>query len=320
MIKRSEWFDFTKGIAICLIVFHHIISGSKATYNHWFMDFYRIIEPMGMPTFFFISGVLMFNSAKRSTFKIFVQKKSFYFLYLYIIWNTLDVIGRSTLSQFANNKVEFSNVLDVFWEPSFSMWFLYGLFWISLIAYVFRNLDGISSLIFITVLCILIKQNFDADLPFFVRHSISYLPFFMIGFLFSVSWKAWIPKMNSTIPIIFSFIIISASLLWGLLDRTNVAIYYLFGILSALFLLKISLLVHGTAFLRLFSYLGKNSLFIFLLHSIPAAALRFFLEKLIDNNELIAVLTTIGAILICLTVYKFTKKTPYVEYLYKYKW
>ena len=56
-MKRLDWVDIAKGIAIVLMILGH--SSLPNMIQNWIYSFH-------MPFFFFISGVLMDNSIKRS--------------------------------------------------------------------------------------------------------------------------------------------------------------------------------------------------------------------------------------------------------------
>lgn len=320
--QRKKWFDSSKGIAISFIVFHHVMSGgaNSLDFPSWFITFYRIIEPIAMPLFFFISGIFFINSINLS-FKDFFKKKALYFLYFYIIWNTLSVILRATLSKFANKPVEFYEALELFWEPTFVMWFLYAMFWVVLVSYFLRKLHPLLHVSLIIIVVALSKAIFS-DMPFIINHTLNYLPFFTIGLCFSSYWKDIVVSkiFNQQLVVTLAIVVLVTVLVSsGFVDRKASNLYYPVAMITNLLIISICFLIRNSRTADFFAYLGERSLYIYLLHSVPAAGFRILGVKLgfEDIPHIIVLVSFFITMLLCVIVYEITKNIRFLQWIYQ---
>ena len=86
--KRLDYLDYSKGIAIILVVLGHICSGGNIkTYIYSFH----------MPLFFITSGYL-FNYSNVKSLKEFINKKAKAYLIPYITFSIINILGYYLLS------------------------------------------------------------------------------------------------------------------------------------------------------------------------------------------------------------------------------
>jgi fucose 4-O-acetylase-like acetyltransferase len=214
-----------------------------------------------MPLFFFLSGIFLKKSLNLDA-KTFFKEKMLYFLYFYIIWNTISVVIRASLSQFAKNQVEFSEVFILFWDPTFTLWFMYAMFWALGLVYILNKLQTFEQ-IAITLIVVTIVQATNIGLPFFLRQLISYFPLLLIGMLFSDYWKNLFIKPSFTYQwfIVFVTCIVGVVLVRiEYIDKKAGDFYYPLTVLSSLSVIYLMSMFSHSKIVYLFAYIGERSL------------------------------------------------------------
>lgn len=187
-MKRVLYLDITKGLAIFLVVWGHII-GSREDSSFSLMS-YNIIYSFHMPIFAIISG-LFFNP--ETNWKIFVQKKTILLVLPLAFWVFIfEIIGglfRSTIIYFDSGEPIhlFAIARNFFYGICcWHLWFLKALFlcfcYAYISAYLCRSkmlLASVSSvvLLYTLSLCGVIPNKS----PFFIGFIFLY-PFFWIGY------------------------------------------------------------------------------------------------------------------------------------------
>lgn len=143
--KRLSWIDVTRGIAILLIVFGHII-----VHSEHLKVLYKIIYSFHVMLFFMISGYLVNSTYK---FKEFFQKKFFRIIIPYFIFGLLFLIPYMLMGKIVQDDLNVSSSYDIWTmikgliygngndaalKQNSALWFLPALFTIS-IAYYWIN-------------------------------------------------------------------------------------------------------------------------------------------------------------------------------------
>ena len=260
MVKRVDYLDYSKGIAIILVVLGHICSeGNIKTYIYSFH----------MPLFFIISGYL-FNYSNVKSFKEFINKKIKAYLIPYVTFSIINILGYYLLSGLSlivlrNNLLETIKFCGIG-----ALWFLPVLF-IAETIFVFCKFNNkkfiYSVLIFIGISGIalsiwVLTRSFIALI--LIRSMIS-LIFITIGYsLFNViknlnlKWYqiAIITLLNIALAIINGYVD-----LWGI-QFNNIVLYFINAILGSLNI--ISKKINS----KLLSFWGRNTLIIMATHQL----------------------------------------------------
>jgi surface polysaccharide O-acyltransferase-like enzyme len=243
-----------------------------------------------------------------------------HFLYFYIIWNTISVVIRASLSQFAKNQVEFSEVFILFWDPTFTLWFMYAMFWALGLVYILNKLQTFEQ-IAITLIVVTIVQATNIGLPFFLSQLISYFPLLLIGMLFSDYWKNLFIKPSFT----YQWFIVFVTCIVGIvlvrieyIDKKAGDFYYPLTVLASLSVIYLMSMFRHSKIVYLFAYIGERSLYIYLMHSIPVAAFRHILMKLgMDEYPELAILLSSFLIIACsLLIHNVLKDVKGIKYLF----
>ncbi|MFZ4655225.1 MAG: acyltransferase family protein, partial [Methylococcaceae bacterium] len=89
---RIEWMDVIKATAVIVIVLSHAVdllapvAGGQPAQTFW-QVFMTILEPMRMPLFFMISGMLAASALNRPWNK--VRQRTWGMVYLYVLWSVI---------------------------------------------------------------------------------------------------------------------------------------------------------------------------------------------------------------------------------------
>lgn len=134
---RDSSFDIMKGIAILLVVLGHSVpdqasASGIASYPLYLMR--TIIYSFHMPVFFFVAGYFMHIPLKEG-FQKFVKDKSIRLMVPYFTIGLLYFPFKLALSKFASQQIYPQDIWKIFIgiNPDGELWFLYCLFFISII-------------------------------------------------------------------------------------------------------------------------------------------------------------------------------------------
>ena len=321
--NRETYIDAVKGLTITLVVLHHVISGTNTALGlpSWFMELYKLTVPIRMPLFFLVAG-LFAQKSLTLPFKKFVDSKLLYFAYFYILWNTIDVITRATLSKFTNNKVD---IIEVFYfpiYPSFALWFLYILFFYFLLAYILRKVDPRIQVLMVSVVALATQYTIYYDLSVVIRNGIKFLPFFFIGIYYSKSIRNFVETRSSsafTLIFLLVYVIIASLVFVGIAEFNNPVYFYPAAFCSILFFLNLFKLLSKFKVVFLFDFIGKRSLYIYVMHFLPVAAFRVIFNKLfgIEHLGVLILTSTFCSVCCCIIAFEAFKNIKFVEFLFK---
>ena len=184
---RDVLLDIIKGFTIILVVFGHAIEygeGAEANASGIRYDevIYKLIYSVHMPLFMLISGYLFYFTVQKRSFKAVFISRFTRFIIPIFAWNGLFLLIRIAIhvatSQPVNFIYEIYNQFDI---SLYSIWFLWAIFWCSLIVsvihYFFR--DNIYLYTLCYIITFLIPDAYNCSL-----YSYMY-PFFVTAYLFN---------------------------------------------------------------------------------------------------------------------------------------
>lgn len=315
---RSCYFDNVKAILILLVVFGHLLEGLRI--NDFISSIYNFIYLFHMPLFILISGYF----SKKAIEPQVALKKSMSYLRYYLVFQVLYLIFRYyVLGEGIGHPFQ----INLF-TPSWILWYLAALIlWTLVTPYIglIRHKSRAIALSFV----ISIFSGFLIGIGYYLSISrfLVFLPFFVIGLcltekqMLNINHSAKIPM-----KIIASFIFIAvlffminshdffldvmlygatpfATLLERLTDYTMIQLFIqrILALLIAIVLGFCVLLL--TPKRKLFiTFLGENTLFIFLIHGFFVLAFnKYIAQYMTDANNVVILLTaTIATIIITL--------------------
>ncbi|WP_459878751.1 acyltransferase family protein [Desulfothermus naphthae] len=327
---RIKWVDYAKGITIILVIYHHVIRGlvdSKLPVNIFFFNFSNfLISSIEMPLFFMVSGFFVKFSIKRYGSKIIINKLRT-LMYPYLIWSWILISLRILMSKYINHKGVVHDYLSIFYLPYDIYWFLYVLFLCFLLYFLLNKFISERGQLFFSILfyCIQLYHNF-----YFLSDLVmKYFVFFVLGavsfeHIQSVLLKIISIKMFFYVIILFIIIIfftyfyVYQQKIYIFFDEKLNIYNFIIGIIGIILISLISNLLYNYNKLKILSYIGENTLYIYVSHTIFTASTRIFLIKIL-NIDIISIHIILGifmGLLFSILLYKLSSYLR-ISYLYK---
>lgn len=325
MIKennRIDWIDISKGIGVILLVIGHMPSIPYVLQN-WIYSFH-------MPLFFFLSGyTFKVKDCLKDSIKKMFRKLIVPYLIYNIIFLLLDVILFGLSSEIVHGDWE--DMLSG--QGSFGViWFLLSLFWVQLI-YLFvclfvsaitNNYKNIVLAEIVMVLVLLgdfVATYYKMDLYKIVTSLVA-VGFFYLGNIFM---KQGMMEKIKKMSIIFLFFIVNIVLgyinlhLYGTRIEVSGAIYnnllitYLAAIAGIIFVNGISEKLSEMNFwvIRSLKYIGKHSLYFFVLTAYIPVRMMQILEGTELDNPFIKILSKILGFVLTFVIVELLSKIKY---------
>ena len=271
---RIIWIDATKGYAISLVVFGHVLGGAMA--RGWLSGadgnvpklIYDYIYSFHMPLFFIISGALAINSIRADPRRAMLSRMGS-IAWPYVLWGIVSILLWPAISQFTLNPIHDFN----FYEGlkgglkglllGQSSWFLWTLFLTQCVLIVALEIISIQMIFGLSVIVFLILAHKDwGTLSALLRS----MPFLALGAL--VGRRIDLMKCGST-----TASVTVGALLFGVLfvpvflGMSEIPILFLCcGIIGSVASLIIAQSLDATWPNRLMAKCGAASLVVFLLH------------------------------------------------------
>jgi fucose 4-O-acetylase-like acetyltransferase len=288
---RVEWVDTAKGLGIALVVFGHVERGlftSQAIQQTAAISFADAwIYSFHMPMFFFLSGLFLFRSATRMTFKRFAADKIRTIAYPYFVWSIIVVLLKSLSSDLPNKPRGPDDLLTIPIEPIEQFWFLYVLF---ILVMLFGFLFALGAKPWMTVALAALLH--PAVIPYLSNWSImnearGSAIYIALGALVGQSgyFKEPSGKPFALALVAIAGLAFPALVVWsgsGGKWIPALAISGTIGIAAA------SMLIHGfDKIMRATNYMGRNTLEIYVSHTIFSAAARIILLGLSVQSSIL---------------------------------
>ena len=180
--ERDAYYDVIKGIAIFLVVFGHCIQfGSGVTYleeGRYFEDnVFKVIYSFHMALFMLISGYFFGNTAQQYPTRQIIITRFTQLLLPLIVWTTITILifGGVSFKEHGVIGVAFKLIQTY----TTDMWFIWAVFWCSLITFAIRCLGKDKKYLHILVVIVLlftVKGNY-------AQYYLYMYPYFVAGYL-----------------------------------------------------------------------------------------------------------------------------------------
>lgn len=185
-LVRDKYFDLIKGIAIILVVFGHCIQyGSGDTFYNTESYFdnlvFKAIYSFHMPLFAIVSGYLFFFSVSKRSATVCIKKQFMGLCIPIIAWAlTIAVLKKTIQLVLLKQGVDLSWFLSVIRSCLTDLWFLWSMFWCSLLIILNRKLskDNPIAYLLIGVLLLFCPDKLNSNKYIFLY------PYFIAGYLF----------------------------------------------------------------------------------------------------------------------------------------
>jgi uncharacterized membrane protein YcfT len=342
MKERLEWIDALKGISIILVVFYHVIlypysvpfkievfERSLFDSVNYFLAYN--LAPLRMPLFFMISGFLVHSAVCYKKWSEVLHSRIGIYIYVFMLWAAIQNILVGSMGGEFESTLKNSIYADGFTDfilltikGASSLWYLYALAVFFVVTKAFKC-TPVPLLLFAIVLNV---STVFVSLVFPYKGMVYCFLFFVIG----AFWGKFIFKgieglsvrINSILTILGLFIfIVGRSFDYRLKVFESIFfIYFLTFIIIYLYKMK--------APLGMFSYIGRNTLPIYIIHK---PLIEFFMLFIIPwtlsvplmnekNHLLYSIIVPLSITLFCMifsiVFWKMTN-VSFGRYLYGYR-
>ncbi len=291
--ERDYWYDNAKAFLIVCVVIGHLANGIFSTSTPWVVALQKFIYVFHMPAFMIISGRFAKKRIDRGDWMTVVSKV----LVPYLIFQTAMLVVYSALD---NTPSKFN-----YFNPLFGLWYFFNIAVYSLITPYLKKIKLLMPLSLIAALVV----GFGFNELFGAFHRIvCFYPFFLFGYYtykFNFSFCRRIP-FRIVSYVVFALIglyvlknvrTVSFELLcmnktyafisdkydWTMLETLgHTVLRYLLGFVG--FFMVMGMMPRKKQF---FSYIGVNSVYVYVLHCFLIVMLR----ELDEDYDLLRVLT-----------------------------
>lgn len=308
---RFAWLDTARGIGIILVVYAHQMRAQAArgllpaSWEGPFQD--ALIYSFHMPLFFFISGIVSVKAIRQRSFSTNLWDKLQTIAYPYFLWSIVSWCLSTMAVKYVNKPLDIDSLISIAYQPILQFWFLYILFFCQLVAALFGRMIVLN--LILVVILLIVAPPFEDNLT--IRQFAMSFPFFVAGMfaskrLLSSGRGAVRQPVRSSIVLGVAGAAVALGLLVGLgripQSGGGLAIFLKAG--CGIVLVVLLARVAGTR-LPWLAGLGRDSMAIFVIHTIVAALLRTILAKVGIDDPLVVLLVCVsGGILVPVAVAK----------------
>jgi surface polysaccharide O-acyltransferase-like enzyme len=316
--KQVQWINYAKAIAIILIVYRHTLTGLEGAgiqVNHILLMLNDLVMSFRMPLFMMLSGLFFFGSFKKRTLASFTKNKIATILYPYILWASIQLGIQILLSDYTNHKRDLADFLFLIHHPRQldQFWFLYALFFISIIHALLVNILKTDKIYYVVLGLILFLLNPLVENVDFLFLFFYFYVFYAIGDF--LSDKLLNPKNTPKLGSLKLFLILTPVFVlmqwfWYTYQaHFNTLIILLIGLAGTAYMICLSNLLDLKKVSRLLIVIGQHSMPIYLIHVLVIAAIRIFIVKIVgvSDSVLILIVSIIFGIYIPILFYTITK-------------
>jgi len=294
---RLEWIDVAKGLGIALVVYGHVFRGLEAAGIISASDAMTVIDSViysfHMPLFFFLAGIFLDETINRRGMGGAIWSKVETVLYPYVVWSLLQGAIEVALAQYTNGGATIGEVLSLLWQPRAQFWFLYALFQIFAVsAIIFSKSPRWGTYAFAGAGILLFWFGSGEALGSFV-HASRMLIFFILGVLFYRNGGLhveWTVLRAASVVALFVIAELLFHIVLGLryTDRSPASLLVACcGIAAVIGFSNVA--ANGLA--ALLSYLGRMSMYVYLMHILAASGARVVLAKLWPDASVLTHIT-----------------------------
>ena len=287
--ERESWIDALKGAAIILVVLGHVLDGATGQElfinDGWMEKTHTFIYMFHMPLFFLLSGAA-FAKLLESREKVIsggYLLRCLNLLLIYVFWSTVMYCSKKLFSTEASVVYVESLLYCLILAPVDPYWYLIVLFWYYMLFFALRNTWVNEKVMKILVVaCFLIIQlSMPGRASYFVYRVLYHLVFFVSGILVE-KHKVLLINDHSVfckmlIPIMMLAVVVAVyydGLLIVPFVRESLAFGVIFGLM--LWFWRFSIRENQ----GILNWLGRNSLYIYLLHNYITVLFRIVYKKL----------------------------------------
>lgn len=306
--QRLTWVDYLRGIAIILVVYHHVrvgIERSDIVVPQLLVNANMVFYSFRMPLFFVLSGIFISHSLQRQSWQKLGWCKFENLLYPYLLWSFIQVSLQIGLSDFTNSDRSLIDYTYILYQPRRldQFWYLPALFNATIVFMVInRYFKPTLAMHLLIGFLFYILSPFTARISMMSDWMMFYI-FFAVGhvcsdFFFKESSQRFLKNTTSIILIIPVFIAAQVFYLKYQIGQQTLSVdvrlngvEYLGRIANQVYFLLIAVVGCITIFilsfrlakwnrLQFLRILGIHSLYIYVMHVMIVAFVRALLVNI----------------------------------------
>lgn len=289
--QRFEWLDSCKGFAILLVVVGHMVGGYMRgglfPDNMAFMQkVHNTIYSFHMPLFMCISGYVFYMAYLKNSRVERLKLSVINNVYIYVVWNCITWIVKYVLSAYTNASVKVSDLIMIPIQAVDILWYLYVLIIFYVVfGLIYEKIQNIDDRLLLCICAAIsaVSSCVDIWLPFHIISALTYSVFFALGISMAksnmIDWskhkilKYTVSAILILIAVIFSINLFTIPVLGIIIAFVITAVFMVFFYNCKQLNTK-----------NVFSFLGKHSLEIYVIHNFIATFFRVILPKIGVNN------------------------------------
>ena len=324
LAKREAWVDNVKVIACIFVALGHffqsMVGSSILPETDLYKWFNQTIYYFHVPLFFICSGYLYQKRSKINNFSSYknnIINKAIALGIPYFIFSATTWIMKSGLSGLVNKTPQASLVKTLFVSPLPPYWFLYSLFFIFLITPTFSSKKTIGIGLGAAIVFKVFSIVFGGSIAI-ISYTLANEIWFLIGMCLAFFDFTAEIKKSSWLGFGFAGIAVFAALsvTTYFYKISNGFVSFLFGLLACLSIIAIIAVTFQKGQSKIWSFMAKYTMPVFLMHTIFAAALRILLIKLGIMNPAVHIVLGIAISFIGpISAAKIMNMTKWLEFL-----
>jgi fucose 4-O-acetylase-like acetyltransferase len=288
--ERLTWIESARGLGIVMVVTKHILHGFAAhglltdspVAHLWDSRYYNA----RMALFFALSGLFAERLASRGG-RVFLADKAATLLYPYLVWAGVLMLIRMGVAVVSGRRAPIEYVLHLLVYPPMQFWFIYVLFFVSLLYFALRRAGlGPAACVAVTLVFYGFRpwgeENIQASTMPMLR-ILYYAPFYAVGALAGLHLSrlrvegVWRQAVVATAGIGVGVV---CALSPGL-DDPPLVVQTLVTLCGIAGFVALSALLSRLPALNFLRALGRRSLEIYALHMFAVESLRPFLADVL---------------------------------------
>jgi Predicted membrane protein len=284
---RLQWVDYARGLAIMLVVYRHVVIGVTRTgldITPAMFNIQEVFFNFRMPVFFVLSGIFLAGSLARKSIGTVLKDRTTTLLYTYLLWGGITIILFIYFSRYTNTVRHWSDLTDLVVKPREvgHLWYLLALFNTSALYLLMKKLK----LPHLAHIILAALMYWFARVPFVEQVSaISDLCYYYLYFLTGTYVSSVIldaekgPAVLSSKKLLWLVPLFIAGQTFWYLNREErgdlfSVSFLIINMVACYFMYVISNLLSGYKSNYWIAYLGKYSLYIYILHVYVASVTR----------------------------------------------
>ncbi|WP_034491755.1 acyltransferase family protein [Afifella pfennigii] len=317
---RVAWVDVAKGFCIVMVVMMHSTLGVEAAMGEtgWMGTLVEYARPFRMPDFFLIAGLFL-PARIAAPLRLYVDRKILHFVYFYVLWLTI---------QFAFKAPAFAAdfgwagtlglYLHSFVEPFGTLWFIYHLAIFFAVTRLVHNRVPFW-LVWLVAAALEIAPIHTGSM--LIDEFASRFVYFYTGFILAGAILRFAERVDRHMALGLVYLA-----LWGVLNGflvfSGIAdwpfVSLALGLAGAIAVCIAAVLATKTLAMRPLTYLGQNSIVVYLAFFLPMVVSREVILRsgLVSDVSLIALLVTAAGVIGPIILYELTRRTGWCTFLF----